>query len=112
MGFFEQNMASRAPGEYFLGIGLCEPPDRFETLTTGIGRITSSQLQYSATICRSTMDFVPDVQPVEHIEAQQTDMRSLQHIAPGVEDQVWRFCKCRMGRRAQSLQQLRCELKP
>ncbi len=74
MGFSEDQMARRTPGEHFRGLGLCEPLDRLKSQPTGVGHITGTQLKEAAAIFRPTIDFVTDIQAIENVEAQQADM--------------------------------------
>ena len=105
-------LAARAPREHGRGAGRGEAVDRGKADPRGVGEIAFAELVDAAALARPAHDLVIDAQQIEGVETQQRDVRRLQDVAAGVEDDVGRALPRRGVEPAQPRQGLRRHLQP
>ena len=88
--FADLHLAARAPGQHGRGAGRGEAVDRRVADPRGIFEIAFAELIDAAALPGPAHDLVVDAEEIEHVEAQQRDVRGLQDIAAGIEDDIGR----------------------
>ncbi len=86
--FADLDLAARTPGQHRRGPGRGEAVDRRVGYAGGVFEIAFAELINAAALPGPAHDLVVHAEEIEYVEAQQRDVRRLQDIAPGVEDDV------------------------
>jgi hypothetical protein len=88
--FADLDLTARTPGQHRRGAGRGETVDHRIGHAGGIIEISFAELIHAAALSRPAHDLVIDPEKIEHVEAQQRDVRGLQDIASCVEDDIGR----------------------
>ena len=107
----DRDLAGRAPRQHRRGAGRGEPVDRRVGHLAVADEIAGAVLVYAAALADPAHDLVIDLEQVENVEAQQRDVRRLQHVAAGIKDHVGR-AGARFVRRLEARQRLGRHLQP
>ena len=88
--FADLHLAARAPRQHGRGPCRGEPVDRRIADPRGVVEIALAELVDAAALAGPAHDLVVDPEEIERIEAQERDVRGLQDVATGVEDDIGR----------------------
>ena len=98
--FLHLDLAARAPGDDARRAGTGEPLDRVERDPSRRLRVAALELLDAAAQRVAAHDLVAHPERVEHLQHQERDMRRLDDVAAGVEDDVRRSRHIRRRRAA------------
>src|SRR5262252_10575839 len=87
----ELDEAAWTPRQHFTCLRLCQLVDAVAGKARQSINITGAQLTDATAVGRTTHDLVVDAKYIHDIKAKQCDVRCSQHIAAGVEHDVWQF---------------------
>ena len=107
----DRDLTGGAPRQHGRGAGGGQPVDRRVRHLAVIGEIAFAELIDAAALPDPAHHLVRDTELVEHVEAEQRDMRRPQHVAAGIEDDIGRR-RARLGRAAEAGERLGRQLQP